>query len=202
MKFSRGITIVIFSIAIVLIGGFASYLYYYSQAGSYWGVIREKEAPDFTLMDHNGNPITLSQFIGSAVLVFFGYTNCPDICPMTLAVLKSTLEKLPQKDRDKVKVMFISVDPERDTAERLESYVHHFDPAFIGATGTMAQLEHVAQDYGVYWEVEQKDESKAGYLIGHTSTVFLIEPKRRFYLKYPRTKLDAAMIAEDIKRVL
>ncbi|MEM4657815.1 MAG: SCO family protein, partial [Candidatus Methanosuratincola sp.] len=139
---------------------------------------------------------------GSAVLVFFGYTNCPDICPTTLAILKKTLETLPQKDRDRVKVMFISVDPARDTTERLESYVHHFDPTFIGATGTIAQLEHAAQGYGVYWEAEQKGESNAGYLIGHTSTVFLIEPKRRFYLKYPRAKLNAAMIAEDIKRVL
>jgi len=112
-----------------------------------------KAAPSVELTDQNGQPFDLSELQGSAVLLFFGFTHCPDICPTTLAQLAAARSALEER-ADDVKVVFVTIDPERDTAERLADYLGRFDPAFIGLTGSADEIAEAAQNYGIFYEKE------------------------------------------------
>ncbi len=167
---------------------------------SYYGNVYEREAPNFTLTDHNGSEVSLSDFEGKVVLIFFGYTSCPDICPMTMSVVDNVVDNLGDKG-DQVQVLFVSVDPERDTQEKLKSYMEYFNDSFIGLSGTSEEIDEVADDYNVFYEKEYVD-SASDYLIGHNSSVLLITPKGEIFLRYPQNKMDPVSIASDIERVL
>jgi protein SCO1/2 len=140
-------------------------------------------AQDFTLVGSNDRPVTLSEFRGKPVLLYFGYTTCPDACPTTLADLRMAMQEL-GSDKDQVQVLFVSVDPERDTAERLAAYLKYFDPSFIGLTGSVADIEAIASRYGVFF---QKDTTKsaADYLMDHTSAVLLLDADGKLRLMFP-----------------
>ncbi len=167
---------------------------------SYYGNVYEREAPNFTLTDHNGSEVSLSDFEGKVVLIFFGYTSCPDICPMTMSVVDNVVDNLGDKG-DQVQVLFVSVDPERDTQEKLKSYMEYFNDSFIGLSGTSEEIDEVADDYNVFYEKEYVD-SASDYLIGHNSSVLLITPKGEIFLRYPQNKMDPVSIASDIERIL
>jgi protein SCO1 len=132
-------------------------------------------AADFTLIAHDGKPYPFSNLSGKLVVLYFGYTSCPDVCPTTLSDLKRTRARLGQQ-ADRVQFLFITIDPERDTPERLQMYVPSFDPSFIGLTGTEAQLAPVWKTYGVY-RAKQASESALGYLMDHSSQVYVIDPR-------------------------
>jgi protein SCO1/2 len=138
--------------------------------------------PNFELMDTQGQPFQLNQTKGEVTLVYFGYTFCPDICPLTLADIKKALAEL--EERDKVHVVFISVDPERDTPEVLDRYVHAFDPKFIGLTGEFAKIQEVMKPFGAYAEKEPAKGSAAEYLVNHTARLYLIDPQGELLLTY------------------
>ena len=140
-------------------------------------------AADFTLDSTLGRPLALSELRGRPVLLYFGYTTCPDICPTTLADLRMARSAL-GKDGDKVQVLFVSVDPERDTVDRLNTYLGAFDPAFIGLTGPVAEIEKVASRFGVYFQ-KSTVESAAGYLMDHTSAVLLLDADGVLRLMFP-----------------
>lgn len=140
-------------------------------------------AEDFTLDSTLGRPLALSELRGEPVLLYFGYTTCPDICPTSLADLRMALQKL-GPDSDKVQVLFVSVDPERDTVDRLQTYLGAFDPSFIGLTGPAAEIEKVASRFGVYYQ-KSNVESAAGYLVDHTSTILLIDADGALRLMFP-----------------
>lgn len=129
-----------------------------------------REAPDFSVRGSDGTALTLSHYRGKVVLLGFGYTSCPNVCPVTLAVLAQARRKLgplaPQ-----VQVIYLTVDPERDTAERLKQYLEAFDPTFVGGTGTAAQMAAVRLEYGV---TAQKVGSGSNYGVAHSSFVYLI----------------------------
>lgn len=131
-------------------------------------------ASDFSLTRNDGVSYQLSQKRGEIVLLFFGYTSCPDVCPTTLAELNQAMEKLNKNDADRVQVVFITVDPERDTPERTQEYVDHFNPGFIGLSGTEDELSRVWDAYGVYREIVD-GTSAAGYLVNHTARVTMID---------------------------
>ncbi|MCH8030069.1 MAG: SCO family protein [Candidatus Dadabacteria bacterium] len=169
--------------------------------GGYYGTVREVEAPPFTLKAHNGETVELSDFRGKAVLMFFGFTNCPDVCPTTMRRLNEVMDLLGEL-RSRVRVLFITVDPERDTVERLREYVTYYGEEFLGLTGTMEDIEHVASSYHVFFARADEDDSKSGYLMNHTSSVFLITPGGRRYLRYSQQDSEPGMIARDIRRVL
>ena len=135
--------------------------------------IEPMTAPDFELTDAEGNSFRLSEHRGKVVLMFFGYTNCPDVCPTTLVEFKQVRKMLGER-ADQVVFLFITVDPDRDTPERLGEYVTSFEPAVIGLTGEMAALEKVWADYYVTREV-QKEESAAGYLMAHSTRTYIID---------------------------
>ena len=134
-------------------------------------------AEDFTLQGSNGRPVTLSEFRGKPVLLYFGYTTCPDVCPTTLADLRMAMQELGSA-KDKVQVLFVTVDPERDTAERLATYLQFFDPSFIGLTGSLPDIEAIASRFGVIFKKNTTITSAADYLVDHTSAVLLLDARR------------------------
>jgi protein SCO1/2 len=133
-------------------------------------------APELKGTNWDGSPFALSDLRGKVVLLFFGYTNCPDICPTSLADMKSVKQRLGDKAED-VAVVFVSVDPERDTPERLAQYIPAFDPTFYGVTMTEAELQQAKKDYGVFAEKRELDpsQSAASYLVDHTAWVYAID---------------------------
>lgn len=131
-------------------------------------------ASEFILTQDDGASFQLSEKRGDIVLLFFGYTSCPDVCPTTLAELNQALEKLNKEDADRVQVVFVTVDPGRDTPERVQAYVNHFNTSFTGLSGTEEELSKVWDDYGVFREIVD-GESAAGYIVNHTARVTMID---------------------------
>lgn len=128
----------------------------------------ERPAPDFTLTDSAGQPWRLSDRRGEALALFFGYTHCPDVCPQTMALLSQAEEAL-GADADKLTVVLISVDPERDTPEVLARYAQGFNPTFVGLTGKPAEIQQVAKDFGVAYmkELPPAEATRAAQIAGH-----------------------------------
>lgn len=156
--------------------------------------------PALELTDHDGKPLGPDRFAERWTLVFFGFTNCPDICPTTLATLvqvKAQLADLPAEQQPGV--LLVSVDPERDDPERLAAYVKFFDPGFVGATGTTQAVAAAAAAFGVpFAKVSLPD---GGYTMDHGSGVFVVGPSGGIdaYLSGP---LDAATMARDYRKVV
>ena len=158
------------------------------------------QAPEIQLTRDNGTSFQLSEMRGHAVLLFFGYTSCPDVCPATMAELKQALEKLGERDSKQVQVLFVTVDPERDTPERVQEYVDRFNSDFIGLSGTESELAQVWNDYGVFRETVE-GTSAAGYLVNHTARVTLIDQEGNLRLSYGfDTPVDN--IVHDLKLLL
>ncbi|MES0371343.1 MAG: SCO family protein [Mariprofundaceae bacterium] len=131
---------------------------------------------DFTLQSSSGS-VSLKQFRGKAVLLFFGYTHCPDVCPTTMSNLSETLDLLSEREREKVQPLFITVDPLRDSVEHLAKYVAFFHPKIIGLSGTTDEIKSVAQKYTVEYFKDGEESEADKYLISHTSYLFLINPE-------------------------
>jgi len=157
-------------------------------------------APEIELTRSDGNSFRLSELRGEVVLLFFGYTSCPDVCPTTLAEMKLALTKLPQKDAAKVKVLFVTVDPMRDTPARVQEYLNHFNPAFIGLSGSQTELEKVWQGYGVTSDAVP-GASTTGYTVDHTARVTLIDGQGRLRVSFG---LDTPVddMVHDLKLIL
>lgn len=156
-------------------------------------------AKSFNLTDHTGKPRTLEDFKGKVVALFFGYTHCPDVCPTTMADLKNSM-KLLGDDADKVQVLFVTLDPERDTQELLAQYVPGFDARFIGLYGTPEQTAAVIKEFKIYAS-KVENSGKSGYTIDHSAGLYLYDKdgKIKLYVDYG-TKPD--VLAADIKKLL
>lgn len=139
-------------------------------------------APQIELTKSNGETFRLSDQKGKIVLLFFGYTSCPDVCPTTLAELKQVMDGLGNK-AESVQVVFISVDPKRDTPEKIQQYVEHFNQEFIGLSGPMDELENIWKQYGVFRE-EVKSNSALGYIVNHTARTYLVDADGNLRLSY------------------
>ncbi|MCA9970466.1 MAG: SCO family protein [Anaerolineales bacterium] len=138
---------------------------------------------NFTLTNAAGEDVSLSDFKGKVVLLYFGYTYCPDVCPATMSELQRAAEALGGA-ADEVQVLMISVDPLRDTPESLQAYVDHFNPAFIGLTGTEDEILAATTPLGVFFE-KHEGTVKSGYLIDHTATVTVVDKDGYLRLVYP-----------------
>lgn len=156
-------------------------------------------APQIKLKQASGTDFLLSDYKGKIVLLFFGYTSCPDVCPVTLAELKVALDETDGGDLN-LQVVFISVDPQRDTPEKIQKYVEHFDDSFIGLSGSIEQLEPVWTNYGVYREVVQGGTAM-NYIVNHTARVTLVDAQGNLRLSYG-FQTPPADIAHDIDILL
>ncbi|MBP5987284.1 MAG: SCO family protein [Azonexus sp.] len=130
---------------------------------------------DFTLQSAAG-PVSLKDYRGKLVLVYFGYTYCPDICPTSLAATAEGLKQLTPEELARVAMIFVSVDPKRDTPERLKEYAEFFHPGIVGVTGTAEAIAEIAKRYGVFYAEQKVDTAGGGYVVDHSSDTFVIAP--------------------------
>ena len=156
-------------------------------------------ARQFTLSDHNAQTRSLDDFKGKIVMIFFGYTSCPDICPTTLSRLAEVMKALgPEAER--VQVLFVSVDPERDTAERLKDFVPWFHSSFVGLHGDAAQTKAVAEEFRIF-SSRREVGSQLGYVLDHSSGAYVFDPAGRLRL-YVRDTASVEDIVADIRQLL
>jgi protein SCO1/2 len=156
-------------------------------------------AKGFTLSDQNGQTRSLSDFQGKVVVVFFGYTQCPDVCPTTMSEL-AEVKRLLGSDGDKVQGVFVTVDPARDTADLLKAYLNNFDPSFVAFIPSAEQLAVVAKDYKVYYKrVEGKTNSS--YTMDHSAGSYIYDPAGHLRL-FSRYGSGPQALADDIRVLL
>jgi protein SCO1/2 len=181
------------------IAGLAAGIYFFRPHTFHGTVIQSPEPSyDFTLTGANGD-VSLSDFRGKVVLLYFGYTFCPDICPATLANVGVALDQIGGNAED-VQLIMISLDPGRDTPEKLAEYVAHFHPSFVGITGTQEEIDTVASLYGIFYQVNQ-GSAATDYLIDHTATLMVIDREGYLKLVFP-FGVTADEIADDLKYMI
>ena len=152
---------------------------------------------DFHLTDHNGKPRSLEDFRGKVVVMFFGYTHCPDVCPTTLANFAQTMRLL-GKDAERVQVLFVTVDPERDTQELLAKFVPAFDPSFLGLYGDAQATASAAKSFRADY---QKVPAKHGYYMDHSTFTYLVDTQGKLRLM-AGDRETPELLAEDIRQLL
>ncbi|MBF6593755.1 MAG: SCO family protein [Thermaceae bacterium] len=165
-------------------------------------LITPKPAYDFNLIGPQSQSIRLSDFRGKVVLVFFGYTHCPDVCPLTMLELSKIYQALTSQEQTRVQVLMITTDPKRDTTAVVSRYVAAFNPSFIGLTGSASVIAKTAQAYWVgYYTL--KATSPQQYEIAHNADVFLINPQGRLELIYTKDKTaQTARVVRDVRWIL
>ena len=156
-------------------------------------------ARDFQLTDHNGQPRNIKDFAGKVVVVFFGFTQCPDVCPTALAELAEVKRTL-GKDGDRLQGIFVTVDPDRDTPEVLKGYMANFDPSFLALRGTPEQLAAMAKDFKVYYK-KVDGKTPTSYTMDHSAGSFVYDTQGRIRL-YTRYGSGAQALADDIRLLL
>ena len=156
-------------------------------------------ARDFALTDHNGKPRTMADFRGRAVVIFFGYTQCPDVCPTTLTGMAEAV-KLVGADAAKVQVLFVTVDPERDTQELLAQYVPTFNPGFLGLYADAQTIARTAQDFRVFYK-KQPGSTPTTYTVDHSAGSYVYDPQGRLRL-YIKHGEKPEVIAKDLKLLI
>ncbi len=144
-------------------------------------------------ISNRAGPLSLDDFRGSHVWLYFGYTSCPDACPMSLGIISSALAQLPPAWQERVQGLFISVDPERDTADRLRAYANHFHPRITAATGPHDRLRDIAGRYGVYYQ-HTEVESALGYVVDHSSATYLVGPDGSLLAVHPHGTTSAQLL--------
>ena len=154
---------------------------------------------DFAIKDHNGKIRRLADFKGKVVVMFFGYTQCPDVCPTTMTELVE-VKRLLGKDGERLQPLFVTVDPQRDTPELLKAYMANFDPAFLALCPTPAELTDVAASFKVYYK-KVGDAGSATYTMDHSAGSYVFDPQGRVRL-FVRYGLGAQPLAADIAQLL
>lgn len=156
--------------------------------------------PDFELMSAGGQPFHLSDVAGDISLIYFGYTNCPDVCPLTMWEIKNALANL-ETGRERVHVIFISADPERDTPQVLGKYMAVFGPEFVGLSDDFEKVQAVMQPYGAFAQKEAVEDSALGYVVNHSASLYLVSPQRQLLLQYP-FGFEAEDLRSDLAHLL
>ena len=156
-------------------------------------------AKDFALTDHNGQPRSIKDFAGKVVVLFFGYTQCPDVCPTTMTELVA-VKKLLGSEGDKLQGLFVTVDPARDTPEVLKSYMANFDPTFLALYAAPEALAVVAKDYKVYYK-KAEGKTPTSYTMDHSAGSYIYDTQGKLRL-YTRYGSGVAPLAADIKLLL
>lgn len=155
---------------------------------------------DFALTDHNGKHFELSSLRGKTVLIFFGYTSCPDACPTTLSKLSSVYRRL-GSDAKQVKTLYVSVDPDRDTPDVLKADLGDFELDALGLTGTKAQIDKVVAEYGAEYKIIPTPNSAMKYTVAHSTTLYVLDASGRVRLEFPY-EATVDQIAGGVRKVL
>ena len=167
-----------------------------------WFGEQSRPLPEFELVDHHNRPFTRQRFEGKWNLLFFGYTHCPDICPTSLQTLGATLRAIDDADvASAVRVYFVSVDPKRDTPERLAGYVTYFDPRIIGVTGPVEKLMPLTRTLGIAHERHDNSGDSSDYTVDHSGAIALIGPAAEFAGLFSAPH-DALAMARDLARIV
>jgi len=195
------IGIVVVAFVIVLAG-----TEYFEKRGGDAGTSQSDSGPSvggpFTLVNHKGETVTDKDFLGGYMLVFFGYTYCPDVCPTVLSDIASVMDMLGDEKAAKITPVFISVDPARDTPDHLAEYVTFFHPRTVGLTGTEEQIKAVAREYRVYYRKnDPQGDDPQDYLVDHTSIIYLIGPDGKLVTHFSHGTEPRAM-AERLGKLL
>jgi protein SCO1/2 len=156
-------------------------------------------AKDFQLPDHNGQLRSLKDFKGKLVVLFFGYTQCPDVCPTTMAEIAEA-KKLLGPDGDKLQALFVTIDPDRDTPALLKAYMANFDPTFLALRGSPEQLAAMAKDFKVYYK-KVEGKTPTSYTMDHSAASFVYDTQGRLRL-YTRYGSGPQVLASDLKLLL
>lgn len=178
-KYSKGnvnIILLGFSVVILLLAGYIYMLSEEKKSTEYLSDIHEAYkclGGDFVLQSVKG-PVSLADYRGKTVVLYFGYASCPDVCPTSLGLLSLALRKLTPEELEKLQVMFISVDPERDTVDKLKTYAEAFHPNIIGITGSAKEIAAVARRYGVMYAKVEMPDSALGYSVDHSSRYYVV----------------------------
>jgi protein SCO1/2 len=154
----------------------------------------------FTLEDGNGHTVTDADFHGKYMLVYFGYTYCPDVCPTTLTAVADAMDRL-GADAAKIRPVFITVDPRRDTPAVMKQYTAAFGPALVGLTGTPQEVAQVAKEYRVYYAKHRTGPGPNDYAMDHSSVLYLVNPQGQFVAPL-RADLSGRALAEALKRLI
>jgi len=158
------------------------------------------EGGDFTLESADG-PVSLKDFRGKVVLVYFGYTYCPDICPTSLAATSEGLKQLTPEELARVAMIFVSVDPKRDTPARLKEYAGFFHPAMVGVTGTPEEIAGIAKRYGVFYAEQKVETAGGGYVVDHSADTYVIAADGRLVGKIAHAT-PPDQVVETIRKFL
>ncbi len=168
---------------------------------TFYGTRLLQPKPVDFLLEGPGGPVRLSQFQDEVVLLFFGFTHCPDVCPTTLLALKRAYERLTPEERAQVQVVFVSVDPERDPPEVADRYAKAFNEAFIGLSGSPEAVREAAQAFGVFYQKSQY-QGAGNYLVDHTATTFVVQ-NGKLVLLYSPDKAEATdKVVADLRALL
>lgn len=198
MKINRFLPALIALVIIILLGA----AFYFLRPHTFHGTVFQspEEASAFTLNVADGKTVSLSDFRGKIVLVYFGYTFCPDVCPATLGAVTQALKDLGDQ-ADEVQLIMVSVDPGRDTPEKLAEYVQHFNPTFIGGTNTPEEVAKIASLYGIFYQISGETTSNGDYLIDHTATLMAIDRDGFLKVVFP-FGITSDELADDLKYML
>lgn len=156
-------------------------------------------ATGFSLVDHNGQPRTLADFKGKAVVIFFGFTQCPDVCPTSMSELAQARQLLGE-DGDKLQGLFVSIDPERDTPEVMKAYMASFDPSFLALYAAPDKLPEVAKSFRIYYK-KVDGKTPTSYTMDHSAGSYVYDAQGRLRL-YHRYGSGAQALADDLKKLL
>lgn len=148
---------------------------------------------DFTLESLSG-PVSTAQYRGKLILLYFGYTQCPDVCPTSFSLMAQALNELDERELEGVVGIFVSVDPKRDTVERLAEYVDYFHPSFIGVTGDENAISAAADLYGVQYSFTDASDSAMGYIVNHSAAVYLIDQQGALRFAFPHETPPETML--------
>ena len=185
-------------LALIALGWIAIFEFLRADGERFHGDEFRRPAFDFSLTDHQNRKFSLSDHSGKVILLNFGFTNCPDICPTTLGMLGEVLDLVGD---ERVVALFITVDPKRDTVARLGAYIPFFHDRIVGLTGPEQAIKRVNDACGTFYSKEQ-GASEGDYLVIHSPAVYLIGAGGEMMLRYPKEKLHPKKIADDVKRLL
>ena len=152
-----------------------------------------KTVADFELQDVNGESVTQAVLDDKWSLMFFGYTHCPDVCPITLQIMKNVVSQLEEQGKEAPQIIFVSVDPVRDTSEVMKQYINYFDERFVGITGDMNKIHEMTTALGIVASFTVNDKDPENYVVDHSASLLLVDPQRRL-----RAKVSPPLEAENI----